>query len=53
MNWSLSRLLITKGVLSPWIVGLVEAVVILAEALECAEATLRFALYSRIAQLWE
>ena len=51
-SWNLGRLVIAEGVHSPRIVAL-DTVVILAEALECAELTLRFALCSLIAQLWK
>jgi len=53
-SWNLNRLLIlAEGVHSPWITVALEAVVIRAEALESAESTLRFALYSLIAQLFK
>ena len=51
-SWNLGRLVIAEGVHSPRIVAL-DTVVILAEALECAESTLRFALCSLMAQLWK
>ena len=51
-SWSLGRFVIAECVHSPRIVVL-ETLVILAEALECAESTLRFALCSVMAQLWK
>jgi len=45
-SWNLGRLVIAEGVHSP-------RIVVLAEALECAESTLRFALCNLMAQLWK
>jgi len=43
-SWNLNWLVITEGVGSPWVPGGVHALVVLAEALEGTEATLRLAL---------